>query len=164
MHHVMDGEIGQQIFDAFTANDFVGMAFYDDGSRSFRNPETPIRSMADLTGMKFCVMQSDMFVDIVGALGANATPCALRRSLFVNQGWAKLWLHSASDLVVASFGGRMIWYASEFAAKKAAALSTSLRFCRFGVGSGRDPIRRENTALEGLQSCWRMNGPQRVSM
>lgn len=30
--------------------------------------------MDDLAGMKFRVMQSDMFVDMVGALGANATP------------------------------------------------------------------------------------------
>jgi tripartite ATP-independent transporter DctP family solute receptor len=74
MHHVMDGEIGQQILDAFTAHDLVGLAFYDGGSRSFYNSEKPIRTMADLKGMKFRVMQSDMFVDMVGALGANATP------------------------------------------------------------------------------------------
>lgn len=74
MHKVMDGPIGQQILDAFTANDLVGLAFYDGGSRSFYNSEKPIKSMADLAGMKFRVMQSDMFVDMVAALGANATP------------------------------------------------------------------------------------------
>jgi TRAP-type C4-dicarboxylate transport system substrate-binding protein len=30
--------------------------------------------MADLEGLKFRVMQSDMFVDMVSAVGANATP------------------------------------------------------------------------------------------
>jgi TRAP-type C4-dicarboxylate transport system substrate-binding protein len=30
--------------------------------------------MADLAGMKFRVMQSDLFVDMVDAVGANATP------------------------------------------------------------------------------------------
>lgn len=74
MHKVMDGPIGQQILDAFTAHDLVGLAFYDGGSRSFYNSEKPIKSMADLAGMKFRVMQSDMFVDMVAALGANATP------------------------------------------------------------------------------------------
>ena len=74
MHHVMDGEIGQQILDAFSDHDLVGLAFYDGGSRSFYNSEKPITSMEDLAGMKFRVMQSDIFVDMVGALGANATP------------------------------------------------------------------------------------------
>ena len=74
MHKVMDGEIGQQILDAFAAHDLVGLAFYDGGSRSFYNSEKPITSMEDLAGMKFRVMQSDIFVDMVDALGANATP------------------------------------------------------------------------------------------
>ncbi|QHQ34787.1 TRAP transporter substrate-binding protein [Algicella marina] len=74
MHTVMDGEIGQQILDAFSDHDLVGLAFYDGGSRSFYNSEKPIKSMDDLAGMKFRVMQSDMFVDMVSALGANATP------------------------------------------------------------------------------------------
>ncbi len=74
MHNVMDGEIGQQILDAFAAHDLIGLAFYDGGSRSFYNSEHPINSMADMKGMKFRVMQSDMFVDMVAALGANATP------------------------------------------------------------------------------------------
>jgi len=74
MHKVMDGEIGQQILDAFGEHDLVGLAFYDGGSRSFYNSEKPITSIADLEGMKFRVMQSDIFVDMVSALGANATP------------------------------------------------------------------------------------------
>ena len=74
MHKVMDGPVGQQILDAFNGHDLVGLAFYDGGSRSFYNSEKPIKSMADLAGMKFRVMQSDMFVDMVSAVGANATP------------------------------------------------------------------------------------------
>ena len=74
MHHVMDGPIGQEILDAFKSHDLVGLAFYDSGSRSFYNSEKPIETMADLKGMKFRVMQSDIFVDMVSALGANATP------------------------------------------------------------------------------------------
>jgi tripartite ATP-independent transporter DctP family solute receptor len=74
MHKVMDGPIGQEILDAFADHDLIGLAFYDGGSRSFYNKEKPIKSMEDLKGMKFRVMQSDMFVDMVSALGANATP------------------------------------------------------------------------------------------
>lgn len=74
MNKVMDGPVGQQILDAFGAHDLVGLAFYDGGSRSFYNSEKPITSIDDLAGLKFRVMQSDMFVDMVSALGANATP------------------------------------------------------------------------------------------
>lgn len=74
MHHVMDGEIGQEILDAFQAHDLVGLAFYDGGSRSFYNSQHPVTSLDDLSGMKFRVMQSDIFVAMVDALGAKATP------------------------------------------------------------------------------------------
>ncbi|WP_417257453.1 TRAP transporter substrate-binding protein [Celeribacter sp.] len=74
MHKVMDGPIGEEILAAFEAHDLVGLAFYDGGSRSFYNSQKPITSMDDLSGLKFRVMQSDLFVDMVDALGANATP------------------------------------------------------------------------------------------
>ncbi|MGY9048985.1 C4-dicarboxylate ABC transporter [Puniceibacterium antarcticum] len=74
MHTVMDGPVGDEILAAFAGADLVGLTFYDGGSRSFYNSEKPITSMADMAGMKFRVMQSDMFVDMVSALGANATP------------------------------------------------------------------------------------------
>ena len=73
-HNVLDGEIGQEILAAFDKVDVVALAFYDGGSRSFYNSEKPITAPEDMAGMKFRVMQSDIFVDMVGALGANATP------------------------------------------------------------------------------------------
>ncbi|RUT97354.1 TRAP transporter substrate-binding protein [Mesorhizobium sp. USDA-HM6] len=76
MRHVMDGPIGDQILKAFEAHDLVGLAFYDSGARSFYNTKKDIASIADLKGMKFRVIQSDVFVDMVNALGANATPMA----------------------------------------------------------------------------------------
>ncbi len=74
MHNVMDGPIGDEILAAFEQHDLVGLAYFDGGSRSFYNSQKPITSMEDLAGMKFRVMKSDIFVDMVGALGANATP------------------------------------------------------------------------------------------
>ena len=73
-HAVLDGPIGDEILAAFEAVDLVALAFYDGGARSFYNSEKPINSPADLTGMKLRVMQSDIFVDMVAALGGNATP------------------------------------------------------------------------------------------
>ena len=74
MHKVMDGPIGDQIKTAFEPAGLVALAFYDAGSRSFYNSKKPIKTVEDLKGMKFRVIQSDIFVDMAAALGANATP------------------------------------------------------------------------------------------
>jgi tripartite ATP-independent transporter DctP family solute receptor len=74
MHRVMDGPVGDDILKAFEPHGYVGLAFYDGGSRSFYNKVKPIKSIDDLAGMKVRVMQSDIFVDMMTALGANATP------------------------------------------------------------------------------------------
>ncbi|MBO9467798.1 TRAP transporter substrate-binding protein [Tropicibacter sp. R15_0] len=74
MHAVVDGEIGDAILGEFQDHDLVGLAYYDGGSRSFYNSQKPINSIDDIAGMKFRVMQSDVFVDMVSALGGNATP------------------------------------------------------------------------------------------
>ena len=76
MHHVMDGPIGDEILAAFLPYDLVGLAFYNSGARSFYNTKHPIKSIDDLKGMKFRVIQSDVFIDMTNALGANATPMA----------------------------------------------------------------------------------------
>ena len=74
MHKVMDGAIGEQIAAAFEPAGLVVLAYYDAGARSFYNRTKPINSVEDLKGLKFRVIQSDIFVDMVAALGANATP------------------------------------------------------------------------------------------
>ncbi|MFD9902128.1 TRAP transporter substrate-binding protein [Mesorhizobium sp. NPDC059025] len=74
MHKVMDGALGDQIKAAFEPAGLVALAFYDAGARSFYNKSKPINSVADMKGLKFRVIQSDIFVDMVAALGANATP------------------------------------------------------------------------------------------
>jgi tripartite ATP-independent transporter DctP family solute receptor len=74
MHKVMDGAVGDQIKKAFEPAGLVVLAFYDAGARSFYNKTKPINSVADMKGLKFRVIQSDIFVDMVAALGANATP------------------------------------------------------------------------------------------
>lgn len=74
LHKVLDGPIGQQVLDTFTAQDLIGLAYFDPGARSFYNSVKPIRSIEDLKDMKFRVIQSDVFVDMVAALGATAVP------------------------------------------------------------------------------------------
>ena len=71
---VMASEIGDEIAKGFEQHGVVVLAYYDGGSRSFYNSKKPVNSVADLAGLKFRVIQSDVFVDMVAALGATATP------------------------------------------------------------------------------------------
>lgn len=74
MRRVLDGPIGDEILASMEAQGFVGLAFYDSGSRSFYTTKRQIKSGADMKGMKIRVQQSDMWVAMMQALGANATP------------------------------------------------------------------------------------------
>ena len=74
LHKVMDGPIGQEIAKGFEEHGLVPLAYYDGGARSFYNAKKPIKTVEDLKGLKFRVMQNDVFVDMMTALGATATP------------------------------------------------------------------------------------------
>lgn len=51
-----------------------GLCYYDAGSRSFYTINKPIRTPADLDGLKIRVQESPTSVKLVNALGASATP------------------------------------------------------------------------------------------
>ncbi len=74
MHAVMDGPIGEELGAAFEERDLVVLGYYDGGARSFYNSQRPINSIEDLAGLKIRVIQNDVFVDMMAALGATATP------------------------------------------------------------------------------------------
>ncbi len=74
MRAVVDGPIGDEILAAMEPHGLIGLAYYDSGARSFYNVERPVRVPADLGGMKIRVQNSELFVELVSALGANPTP------------------------------------------------------------------------------------------
>jgi tripartite ATP-independent transporter DctP family solute receptor len=74
MHQVLDGPIGEEVLAAMEPHGLIGLAFYDSGSRSFYNSKHPINTVDDLKGMKLRVIQSDVFIAMVEALGGNPTP------------------------------------------------------------------------------------------
>jgi len=74
MHKTIDGPIGDEILAAFEPHGLVGLAFYDSGARSFYTTKKPIKSLADLKGQKIRVQQSDLWIAMMKAFGANATP------------------------------------------------------------------------------------------
>ncbi len=74
MRQTLDGPIGQEILDAMAGQGMIGLAFYDSGARSIYTGKRPIKSLAELKGMKIRVQQSDLFVAMIEAMGANPTP------------------------------------------------------------------------------------------
>jgi tripartite ATP-independent transporter DctP family solute receptor len=74
MHKVVDGEIGEEILKAFEPHGLVGLAFYDSGARSFYTTKKPIKSLDDMKGLKIRVQQSDLWIAMMKAFGANPTP------------------------------------------------------------------------------------------
>jgi tripartite ATP-independent transporter DctP family solute receptor len=74
MRAVVDGDVGRAILDALEPHGLVGLAFYDSGARSFYNARRPIRTVADMRGLKIRVQNSELAIAMVRALGANATP------------------------------------------------------------------------------------------
>lgn len=73
MRKVLDGPIGEEILKSCESAGFIGLAFYDSGARSIY-AKKPIRTVADAKGLKIRVQQSDLWVALVSAMGANATP------------------------------------------------------------------------------------------
>ncbi|RYF27958.1 MAG: TRAP transporter substrate-binding protein [Comamonadaceae bacterium] len=74
MHKSLDGPVGQEILKACEKQGFVGLAFYDSGARSMFTAKKPVKSLADMKGLKVRVQQSDLWVSMLEAMGANATP------------------------------------------------------------------------------------------
>ena len=73
MQKVIDGPIGQELLDKVTnsGKGLVGLCWMDAGARSFYNTKHPIKTMADLKGMKVRVMGNPMFVDMANSMGGN---------------------------------------------------------------------------------------------
>lgn len=71
----LGGEVGAEIAAGIEEAGFVPLAWYDAGARSFYNRTRPIRTPADLAGLKIRVQRSEMMRDMVEALGGS--PVAL---------------------------------------------------------------------------------------
>ncbi|AEF55933.1 TRAP transporter substrate-binding protein [Marinomonas posidonica] len=76
MHRVMDGSVGDKLSKAMEKKGIMSLAWYDGGARSFYNTSKPIQTPADVKGEKFRVMNNELYVGMIEALGGNATPMA----------------------------------------------------------------------------------------
>lgn len=72
--HVLNSDVGKGLLKGVEPFRLKGLAYYDAGSRSFYTNKKPIRTPADLAGMKIRVLNSPTAVRTVRELGAAATP------------------------------------------------------------------------------------------
>ncbi|WP_439549886.1 TRAP transporter substrate-binding protein [Falsiroseomonas sp.] len=72
-HAAIDGVAGQEIARDLEAIGIIALSWFDAGARSIYTTR-PVRTPADLRGMKIRVQTSDLWIDLMRALGANPTP------------------------------------------------------------------------------------------
>ena len=77
MRKALDGSAGEDILASLKPHGLIGLCFYDSGERCFYNTKNPIYTPEDMKGMKIRVQNSDLYVSMIKALGADATPMSL---------------------------------------------------------------------------------------
>ena len=75
LNKVLASPIGEDLLASFAPYGFVGLAYYDSGARSIYNNKRPVRTIADMNGLRIRVQQSDLMLDMIKALGGE--PVAL---------------------------------------------------------------------------------------
>jgi len=74
MEKVIDGPIGEELLkklsDHATAG-LIGLCWMNAGTRNVYNSKHPVKSVADLKGLKIRMMGNPVFVDTMNALGGN---------------------------------------------------------------------------------------------
>ncbi|MEN8254842.1 MAG: TRAP transporter substrate-binding protein [Verrucomicrobiota bacterium] len=73
---VINSEIGAGLLRQGETKFLRGLCYYDAGSRNFYTKQKPIRTPADLKGLKIRVQNSKTSMDMVKAMGGAPTPIA----------------------------------------------------------------------------------------
>jgi tripartite ATP-independent transporter DctP family solute receptor len=74
MEAVLDGEIGDELLNKITSNDktkLVALGWMNAGSRNIYNSKRPVKTLADLKGLKIRMIGNPLFIDTMNALGGN---------------------------------------------------------------------------------------------
>ncbi|WP_371872601.1 TRAP transporter substrate-binding protein [Gilvimarinus sp. DA14] len=71
---VLNSDEGKELLLAGDSVNLRGLGYFDAGSRSFYNVDTPVHKPEDLTGQKIRVQQSQTALQMVKALGGSPTP------------------------------------------------------------------------------------------
>ncbi|MBP1963256.1 TRAP transporter substrate-binding protein [Paenibacillus aceris] len=69
----LESDKGKELLSSLESSKLKGLAYYDSGARNFYSKK-PVKSVEDLKGMKLRVQQNKINIDLIDALGANASP------------------------------------------------------------------------------------------
>ena len=72
----LDGEIGQELLARIDENQLVGLAWSENGFRHVTNSQRPVRTPADLDGLKLRTMENRVHMEAFQEMGAAPTPMA----------------------------------------------------------------------------------------
>jgi tripartite ATP-independent transporter DctP family solute receptor len=75
-YKVLDGPIGRELLDAFSAKGMRGLAFWENGFRQMTNSVRRIEKPEDLKGIKIRTMENKVHLSAFRAFGASPTPMA----------------------------------------------------------------------------------------
>lgn len=70
LYAVVDGVIGRELLSGLEGRGLIGLTYYDSGARSIYNSVRPVRSLADMKGLRIRVQQSEVAENMVRAMGA----------------------------------------------------------------------------------------------
>lgn len=73
---VLNGDFGQQLFDAFDNVGVVPLSWGVGGFRNLTTASKPVSTPDDLKGMKIRCLENNTYMNTYSALGANPTPMA----------------------------------------------------------------------------------------
>lgn len=76
MWKVLNGDIGKSLLASLEPFGFIGLGWFEGGSRNFYNSKRPVKTPADLKGLKIRVQESELMMGLVSAFGAVPTPMA----------------------------------------------------------------------------------------
>ena len=74
MRSVVDGDLGRDLLNVFEHRHLVGLAYYDAAPRCIYNVRHPVNEPGQLAGLKIRAPNSDIFLEMLRAMGANPTP------------------------------------------------------------------------------------------
>lgn len=75
-YKVLDGKIGTDIAAKFEKVGIHSLGWYENGFRNITNSKRPIEKPEDMNGLKIRVMEDDVFILTMKALGASPLPMA----------------------------------------------------------------------------------------
>lgn len=76
MEKVFNGPMGEALFQELEEIDIKGLTWFSNGFRNVYTKSTPVTTPADMKGLKIRVMESDVMIATLNAMGGSGTPMA----------------------------------------------------------------------------------------